>query len=407
MKVSIHTLGCKVNFAESSTLAREYEAAGYERVGAGREGDEESEGRIPEADLYIVNSCSVTAAADKKCRNLVARLHRRSPAAKIIVTGCYAQRSPAEVASLSGVTEVRQRDFSRFTPACSHGDRTRSFLKVQDGCDYHCSYCTIGPARGPSRNGRIVDIVAQAREIASHGVGEIVLTGVNTGDFGRTTGESFLDLLRALDAVEGIARYRISSIEPNLLTDGVIDFCASSRAFQPHFHIPLQSGSDRILGLMRRRYTAAKFADRIERVRSVMPDTFFGVDVIVGFPGETDEDFGLTFSLLERLRPAQLHVFPYSVRPETPAAEMHGRVAPRVAAARAALLGELSQVLHSEFVARFAGIEAEVLWEGGRNGGSDLGYAKIMSGFSGNYIRVSAPYDHDKINTITKIVVSD
>ncbi len=346
MKVSFHTLGCKVNFAETSTMAREF----------------------PEADVdtIVVNTCSVTAAADKKCRNLIARLHRKNPEARIIVTGCYAQRDSEAVAALPGVSEVLLRDFSRFCPAYSVGDRTRSFLKVQDGCDYRCSYCTISSARGPSRNGSIAELVTQAQEIAAQGVKEIVLTGVNTGDFGRTTSEKFIDLLRALDGVEGIERYRISSIEPNLLTDEIIDFCAASRKFQPHFHIPLQSGCDRILGLMRRRYTTAKFADRIAKVREKMPDTFFGIDVIVGFPGETEDDFEQTYRFLSVLRPAQLHVFPYSVRPGTPAAEMAGKVSPKIAAVRAKKLATLSSELYEEFVSRFVDDDDRALWEGGR-----------------------------------------
>ncbi|MDR2890178.1 MAG: MiaB/RimO family radical SAM methylthiotransferase [Alistipes sp.] len=416
-KVSFHTLGCKVNFAETSTLARGYEAEGFVRVG-----------ERAEADVYVVNSCSVTAAADKKCRNLIARLHRRSPLAQIVVGGCYAARVPGEVASLPGVTRVLERDMERFCGAYSAGDRTRSFLKVQDGCDYRCSYCTIHSARGSSRNGSVASLVSQAREIASTGVREIVLTGVNTGDFGRTTGESFLSLLSALDGVEGIERYRISSIEPNLLTDQIIDFCAASRAFQPHFHIPLQSGCDRILGLMRRRYTTAKFADRIARVRSVMPDAFFGIDVIVGFPGETDEDFEETFEFLSLVRPAQLHVFPYSVRPGTPAAEMPLRVSPKVAAARAARLGALSEQLLAEFYGRFSGCPARVLWEGGgdsrsraasrigaggagRSGGEEGSESAegsgggLMGGFTGNYIRVTAPYDPARVNKIVEVTL--
>ena len=477
-KISFHTLGCKVNFAETSTLAREFAEAGFERVGgsADFDGDDDGGGRIPLADVYVVNTCSVTAAADKKCRNLIARLHRRSPEAIIAVTGCYAQLAPEKLAAMDGVslifgnnyknditrlvamhnsegfnprwkensynslvpsqdasttcgdsrrsvseilpsaltdgcaqtlspsspgfspTHCSHSDIERIFPAYSVGDRTRSFLKVQDGCDYRCSYCTIHYARGGSRNIPIAKAVEQAREIAACRVKEIVLTGVNTGDFGRTTGEKFIDLLRALDGVEGIERYRISSIEPNLLTDETIDFCASSPKFQDHFHIPLQSGSDRILGLMRRRYTTAKFADRLARVREVMPDTFFGVDVIVGFPGETEDDFEQTRAFLERVRPAQLHVFPYSVRPGTPAAEMPGRVSPKVAAERAAVLGALSEELHAEFTALYAGTSARVLWEAEQKDG-------MMSGFTGNYIRVSAPYDPQKVNTVTETTI--
>ncbi|MDR2894695.1 MAG: radical SAM protein, partial [Alistipes sp.] len=259
-------------------------------------------------------------------------------------------------------------------------------------------YCTIPAARGRSRNISIARVVDQAREIAAHGVREIVLTGINTGDFGRTTGERFIDLLRALDAVEGIARYRVSSIEPNLLTDGIIDFCAASRAFQPHFHIPLQSGADRVLGLMRRRYVTELFAGRVARVREAMPDAFIGVDVIVGFPGETDDDHAATRALLERVAPAQLHVFPYSVRPGTPAASMPGRVSPPVVAARAADLGALSEALHAAFRARFAGTEASVLWEGEQRDGT-------MAGFTANYLKVSAPHDPALTGTITRVTI--
>jgi threonylcarbamoyladenosine tRNA methylthiotransferase MtaB len=413
-KVSFHTLGCKVNFAESSTLAREFGAAGFERVGINSD-----------ADVYVVNTCSVTAAADKKCRNLIARLHRRSPGAVIAVTGCWAQLNPSAAAAMPGVDFVFGNNFKsdiaaviaraagpkqspscpyseidRVFPAYSAGDRTRSFLKVQDGCDYKCSYCTIHYARGKSRNIPVATAVEQAREIAARGVKEIVLTGINTGDFGRTTGEKFIDLLRALDGVEGIERYRISSIEPNLLTDEIIDFCATSRKFQPHFHIPLQSGSNRILGLMRRRYTAERFAGRISRVREKMPETFIGVDVIVGFPGETDADFEETYRFLERVRPSQLHVFPYSVRPGTPAARMPGRVPPKVAAARAARLGELSEKLHAGFTAKYAGTPAKVLWEAERKDG-------MMHGFTENYIRVAAPYDPVLVGAITEFVILD
>jgi threonylcarbamoyladenosine tRNA methylthiotransferase MtaB len=423
VKVSFHTLGCKVNFAETSTLAREFAAAGFERVGSSVDDEEGADTHRrktpPTADIYVVNSCTVTAAADKKCRNLIARLHRHAPDAKIIVTGCYAQRDPDRVSALRGVWRVIGNgdkgkvvgaargihtvfDFQipavDLYPAYSVGDRTRSFLKVQDGCDYQCSYCTIHSARGMSRSLPISQVVRHACEIARSGVKEIVITGVNTGDFGRSTGESFIDLLRALDGVEGIERYRISSIEPNLLTDAIIDFCASSEKFQPHFHIPLQSGSDRILGLMRRRYTTAQFAERIERVRARMPDAFIGVDVIVGFPGETEQDFEATRDFLERIAPAQLHVFPYSSRPDTPAAEMRGRVAPEVAAARAAQLGELSRRLHDRFTIRFSGTQAMVLWEAALKGG-------MMSGFTVNYLKITAPYDHDKINTITETIL--
>lgn len=411
-RVSFHTLGCKLNFSESSTLAREFEACGYERVGANEE-----------ADVCVINSCSVTEHADKKCRNIIRKLHRRNPDAIIAVTGCYAQLKPAEIAEIEGVCIVlgnnykgdlvkailevennpRQivrscscEDITRFFASYSSGDRSRSFLKVQDGCDYKCAYCTIHYARGASRNMPIADLVRQAEKVAAAGLKEIVITGINTGDFGRTTGEKFIDLLRALNDVEGIERYRISSIEPNLLTDEIIEFCASSPKFQHHFHIPLQSGSNRILGLMRRRYTAERFADRIEKVRSLMPDTFFGVDVITGFPGESDEDFEQTYSLLARLRPAFLHIFPFSERPNTPAVDMPDKVPASVSTVRAARLDELCRELHSEFCRRAVGGEADVLFESTMRGG-------MMYGYTGNYVRVKAPYQRNLINTVSRV----
>ena len=341
-RVSFHTLGCKMNFSESSTLARIFEQGGFERAAS-----------CVDADVCVINSCSVTEHADKKCRNLIRRIHRLNPNAIIAVTGCYAQLKPHEIADIEGVDIVLGNNYkgdlyqrvlelagkgrakiyscdteslTRFFAAFSSGDRTRSFLKVQDGCDYCCSYCTIHYARGSSRNMPIADLVAEARTLAAAGTKEIVVTGINTGDFGRTTGESFVDLIRALDTVEGIERYRISSIEPNLLTDEIIEFCASSRKFQHHFHIPIQSGSDRILAAMRRRYTSARFADRVNKVRAMMPDAFIGIDVITGFPGETEEDFMQTYTLMERLAPSFLHIFPFSERPGTPAVDMPGKV---------------------------------------------------------------------------------
>lgn len=414
--MSFHTLGCKVNFAESSTLARMFAEAGFQRVGP-----------ASVADVYVINTCSVTGQADKKSRNLINKLHRRSPDAIIAVTGCYAQLNPSAVSDMEGVDFVfgnnykgdilmvveaiggkREKhveacpysEIGTFFPAWSGGDRTRAFLKVQDGCDYKCSYCTIHYARGASHSIPIAEVAAQAREIAAQGIREIVLTGINTGDFGRTTGESFIGLLRELDAVEGIERYRISSVEPNLLNDGIIEFCAASHKFQPHFHIPLQSGSDRILGLMRRRYTAATFAGRLARVRSLMPDTFFGVDVIVGFPGETDEDFETTCRFLEELAPSYLHVFPFSERPGTPAAGMPDKVPPAIVAERAAHLGALGARLHREFVRKFTGKPAKVLFEGSRKGG-------MMYGFTENYIKVRFPYDPALVNTVTGVVLGE
>lgn len=411
-RVSFHTLGCKLNFSESSTLARQFAEGGFERVAP-----------TAEADICVINSCSVTEHADKKCRNLIRRLHRRNPEAIIAVTGCYAQLKPQEIAAIDGVdivlsnndkgdlyrrvvelgakgrqivTSCTTDELTRFFAAFSGGDRTRAFLKVQDGCDYCCSYCTIHYARGSSRNMPVADLVREARQIAAAGQKEIVLTGINTGDFGRTTGERFIDLLRALDAVEGIERYRISSIEPNLLTDEIIAFCASSPRFMHHFHIPLQSGSDRILHLMRRRYTAARFAERIAAVRRAMPDAFIGIDVIVGFPGETEADFRATYELLEGLEPAYLHIFPFSERPGTPAVGLPGKVQASVATRRVGELEALCARLHGAFCARAEGTEDTVLFESTMRGG-------MMFGYTGNYRRVKAPYDRSRINTICRV----
>lgn len=411
-RVNFHTLGCKLNFSESSTFARQFEQGGYVRVAP----DEE-------ADICVINSFSVTEHADKKCRNLIRKLHRRNPQAIIAVTGCYAQLKPQEIAAIEGVdlvlsnndkgelyrrvTELAGKgraqvyscetdELTNFFAAFSSGDRTRAFLKVQDGCDYCCSYCTIHYARGSSRNMSIADLVAEARQIAAAGQKEIVITGVNTGDFGRTTGETFIDLLRALKEVEGIERYRISSIEPNLLTDEIIAFCAASPKFQHHFHIPLQSGSDRILGLMRRRYTTARFAERVEAVRRLMPDAFIGIDVIVGFPGETEADFRTTYDFLAGLAPAFLHIFPFSERPGTPAVDFPGKVQSSVATRRVEELEALCARLHGDFCARGTGTEADVLFESTRRGG-------MMFGFTGNYRRVKVPYDAARVNTVCRV----
>lgn len=411
-KVSFHTLGCKLNFSESSTLARQFVEGGFERVNSELE-----------ADIAVVNTCSVTEHADKKCRNLIRRIHRRNPKALIAVTGCYAQLKPEEIARIEGVSIVLSNNdkgdlyqrvvelsrespvevyscevesLTRFFAAFSSSDRTRTFLKVQDGCDYCCAYCTIHYARGSSRNLPIATLVEQARRIAAEGQKEIVLTGVNTGDFGRTTGERFIDLLRALNQVEGIERYRISSIEPNLLTDEIIDFCAASPKFQHHFHIPLQSGSNKVLAGMRRRYTAERFRDRIERVREKMPDAFFGIDVIVGFPGEGEEQFMETYRLLEELKPSFLHIFPFSERPGTPAVEMPDKVPPQVAAERVERLEALSRRLHRSFVEEQLGREAEVLFESTVRRG-------MLFGYTGNYCRFAAPYDRSLINRIVRV----
>ncbi len=411
-RVSFHTLGCKLNFSESSTLAREFERGGYRRV-------EPSEA----TDVAVINSCSVTEHADKKCRNIIRKIHRRNPNAIIAVTGCYAQLKPHDIAAIEGVdivlsnndkgdlykrvVELRERgkaevyscsveNLTRFFAAYSSGDRTRSFLKVQDGCDYKCAYCTIHYARGSSRNMPIAELVEEAKLIAAAGQKEIVITGVNTGDFGRTTGEKFIDLLRALSEVEGIERYRISSIEPNLITDEIIEFCAQSPKFVPHFHIPLQSGSTRILGLMRRRYTAEKYRDRIAKIRSLMPDAFIGIDVIVGFPGEGEEEFMESYRLLEQVEASFLHIFPFSERPGTPAVAMPGKVQPRIATERVERLEALSDRLHRSFAEKFLGTERDVLFESTDREG-------MMFGYTDNYLRVSAKWESSKINQICRV----
>lgn len=415
LKVAFYTLGCKLNFSETATLARQFDEGGFARATRGER-----------ADICVVNTCSVTDHADKKCRHVVRRAVRENPGAVVAVTGCYAQLRPQELAEIEGVDLVignnekgalyeqvvrllgrgerrveihtcAAEEIRSFFAAFSTGDRTRAFLKVQDGCDYRCAYCTIPDARGGSRNIAVAELAREAEQIAARGAREVVLTGVNIGDFGRTTGETFLDLIRALDAVSGIERYRISSIEPNLLTDSVIDFCAGSAKFMPHFHIPLQSGSDRILHRMRRRYDTARFAERIARVRAAMPDVFLGIDVIVGFPGETEEDFEAAYRFLaEEIRPAYLHIFPYSVRPGTPAAAFPDRVAPEVAAERVARLGALSAELHAEFCTGFRGAVRPVLFESTVREGR-------MTGFTDNYIRVSVPYRRELVNRVVPV----
>ncbi len=418
-KVVFYTLGCKLNFSETATIARQFEEGGFVRAGKGER-----------ADICVINTCAVTEHAEKKCRNIVRKAVREHPGAIVAVTGCYAQLRPQELARIQGVDIVMgnhekgmlydqvagllgrgertvevhacaAEEIRSFFAAFSVGDRTRAFLKVQDGCDYRCAYCTIPDARGASRNIPVSELVAEAREIAARGVKEVVLTGVNIGDFGRTTDERFLDLIRALEKVEGIERYRISSIEPNLLTDEVIAFCAQSAKFMPHFHIPLQAGTDRVLRMMRRRYDTARFAERLDRVREAMPDAFVGVDVIVGFPGETEADFDAAYRFLaERIRPAFLHIFPYSVRPGTPAAELPDRVSPQEAARRVERLGELSARLHGAFYDRFVGSVRPVLFESTVREGQ-------MVGFTDNYIRVAMPYRSEVVNRIVAVELGE
>lgn len=414
-KVAFHTLGCKLNFSESSTLARQFIENGYERISSTKE----------RADIYVINTCSVTDSADKKCRNIIRKLVAINPEAIIAVTGCYAQLKPQEVADIEGVDVVvgsnnkgdilsyiskmtskgkgaiytcDRDDITSFFSSFSSGDRTRSFLKVQDGCDYRCSYCTIPLARGASRNQSITSLVDEAQTIASKGIKEIVLTGVNIGDFGRTTGEAFIDLLRQLDAVEGIERYRISSIEPNLLTEEILNFCHNSSKFQPHYHIPLQAGSDRVLALMRRRYNTTQFAHKIEMVKALDCDVFIGIDVIVGFPGESEDDFNSTYELLSRLRPAFLHLFPYSERANTDAIHYEGKVSQTDKTKRMKRLETLSDELHYEFSSRFIGRRAKVLVEGIQKGGKVHGYTE-------NYVKVLLPYDKTLIGTIVEVEI--
>lgn len=414
--VAFVTLGCKLNFSETSTIAQQFIEAGYERVAQNKP-----------ADIYVINTCSVTEHADKKCRNFIRKLHKQNPLALIAVTGCYAQLKPQEIMQIEGVDIVvgadRKGDLFQLVnesplkrgealsyscaieevksifPAFSQGERTRSFLKVQDGCDYHCSYCTIPLARGKSRNLSIATLVEEAKKIASKGIVEVVLTGVNTGDFGRTTGEKFIDLLKALNDVDGIERYRISSIEPNLLNEETIKWIASGTKFQPHFHIPLQSGCDRVLAKMRRRYNTTMFYDKISMIREIMGDVFFGIDVIVGFPGETDEDFAATYKFLkEKIKPAFIHVFPYSRRSNTDAAVMPDQVQEIVKTNRVEELTKLSDQLHADYCNRYKGTTQQVLFESTQKGG-------MMYGYTGNYIKVERAYNKELIGKITEVVL--
>ena len=420
MKVALTTLGCKLNYAETSTYERGFVAHGLEVVPWNAV-----------ADVYVINTCAVTETAEKKSRNLMRRAHKLAPDALVVVTGCYAELKKDKLYEIEGVSRVflasekslvvsetlsmlKMADQAghdggstsspTVMPAYSSGERTRSFLKVQDGCNNFCAYCTVPYARGRSRNIPICELVKQAEQIAAKGIREVVLTGVNTGDFGRTTGESFLDLLKALNAVEGIDRYRISSIEPNLITKEIVNWIASGTKFQRHFHIPLQSGSDTLLKKVGRRYDTALFASRIDYIRQAMerpgePKVFFGIDVIVGLPGETEELFLETFNFLkDRIKPAFLHVFPYSKRPGTRAAVMPDQVQDSVKTERVARLEALCEDLHAAFVAANKGLPERVLWESTVKGG-------LMAGYTGNYIRVEKPYDPALVNQLEDIVL--
>lgn len=414
-RVAFVTLGCKLNYAETSTYERKLLKEGFEVVPW-------SKG----ADVFLVNTCTVTEHSDKKSRNIIRKLHRQNPDAMIFVTGCYAQLKRAEIEAIEGVkkvfgaeekslvvpfitdavrnSECCGRDLGTFFPAYSSGERTRSFLKVQDGCDYKCAYCTVPYARGESRNIPIDEIIPQAEAIAAEGIREIVLTGVNTGDFGRSTGENFFDLIKRLNDVEGIERYRISSIEPNLLTEEMVDWITSGTKFLPHYHIPLQSGCDTILKEMGRRYDTAAFASKIQYIREKTevpggPKVFFGIDVIVGFPGETDELFMETYNFLkEVVRPAFIHIFPYSRRAGTPAAARKDQVQDSVKTQRVQMLEELCARLHEEFIEANKGVKETVLFESTDKKG-------MMEGYTGNYIRVARPYDPELIGRIVEVIL--
>ena len=415
MNIAYITLGCKLNYAETSTYERALAAEGFTAVPW-------SKG----ADVFLVNTCTVTEHSDKKSRNIIRKLHRQNPEARIYVTGCYAQLKKAEIEAIEGVTAVfgasekslivptilseikgisiSSKNLGTFFPAYSSGERTRSFLKVQDGCDYKCHYCTVPYARGESRNIPIAQIIPQAQAIAAEGIKEIVLTGVNTGDFGRSTGETFFELIQELDKVDGIERYRISSIEPNLLTNEMIDWITSGSKFLPHYHIPLQSGCDTILKAMGRRYDTAAFAKKIEYIRSRSevaggPKVFFGIDVIVGFPGETDELFMETYTFLKDvIRPAFIHIFPYSRRAGTPAAERKDQVQDCIKTKRVQMLEDLCRELHEDFIKANAGVREKVLFESTDRKG-------MMEGYTGNYIRISRPYDPELIGKIVEVTI--
>jgi len=415
-KVAFYTLGCKLNFSETSTIGRLFTDAGYAVVEF-----------TDAADVYVINTCSVTDHADKKCRKVVKEALKYSPNAYITIVGCYAQLKPTEIAEIEGVdmvlgaaekfrivefisdltknpkAVVHQQNIEKvnhnFIAAYSIGDRTRTFLKVQDGCDYPCTYCTIPLARGGSRSDTIENVVSRAIQIAQSGVKEIVLTGVNLGDFGIRDGkreDKFFDLVKALDEVEGIERIRISSIEPNLLSNEIIEFVATSKRFVPHFHIPLQSGSNKILGLMKRRYQRELYTERVAKIKQVMPNCCIGVDVIVGFPGETQEDFLETYQFLNELDISYLHVFTYSEREQTPAAEMKGKVAGSTRFDRNKMLHILSDKKRRAFYQSQIGTTAQVLFEDDQKNG-------FMHGFTKNYVKVKAKYDPVMVNELKNV----
>ena len=412
-KAIYYTLGCKLNFSETATIERRLQEAGIRTAKRGEK-----------ADICIINSCAVTQEAEKKCRQAIHKLVRQNPGAYMVVTGCYAQLSAEKLSKELGVDVVLgidkkgevlehlgnlvkhsdggewyaqpAKDVRNFVHSCSRGDRTRYFLKVQDGCDYFCTYCTIPFARGRSRNPHVSELVEQAQKAAAEGGKEIVITGVNIGDFGKSTGESFVSLVKALDGVEGISRYRISSIEPNLITDEIIEYVAQSRSFMPHFHIPLQAGSDEVLKLMHRRYDTSFFAQKIARVRGLLPDAFIGVDVIVGTRGESEELFSKAYEFIKGLDISQLHVFSYSERPGTQALKIDGAVSPAEKHRRSQLLIALSEEKRLAFYERFIGKEAVVLFEKPRPG-------MPMGGFTSNYNRGETVPKSDYVNRLVRV----
>ena len=413
-KVAFYTLGCKLNFSETSTISRLFEDAGFAKV------DFEEH-----PDVYVINTCSVTENADKKCKQLVKRAKKINPDSFVVIVGCYAQLKPTEIAAITGVNMVlganekfnilehlekidqhttdtvvsfdNIKNTKEFVPSFSYGDRTRSFLKVQDGCDYFCTFCTIPLARGKSRNANIVQTIIEAEKIAATEIKEVVLTGVNIGDFGQGEGENFFQLIQALDEVTGIDRFRISSIEPNLLSNEIIDFCLSdSKRFVPHFHVPLQSGSDRILQLMRRKYERSLYAERVQQIKSLRADACIGVDVIVGFPGETDEDFMETIDFLKDVDISYLHVFTYSERANTGAPKLGEAVPMDVRRERSKQLHLLSDRKKRQFYSENIGTERSVLFEQEEDNG-------IMYGFTENYVKVKHPYDEALVNTFQTI----
>ncbi|GHS95060.1 tRNA (N(6)-L-threonylcarbamoyladenosine(37)-C(2))-methylthiotransferase MtaB [Bacteroidia bacterium] len=416
-KVAYYTLGCKLNFAETSTIGKQLAEQGIRKVLPGEK-----------ADICIINTCSVTELADKKCRQAIRKISKQHPDSYVVAVGCYAQLKPEEVSKIEGVdlvlgtgqkAEITKfldcfaharndgkifvspvKDIHSFTPSCSKGDRTRYFLKVQDGCDYYCSYCTIPFARGRSRNGKIADLVEMAEEAGKDGGKEIVLTGVNIGDFGKSTGETFFDLVKALDKVESVERFRISSIEPNLLTDEILEFVAQSRRFAPHFHIPLQSGSDKVLKLMRRKYDTHLFASKIQKIKELLPDAFIGVDVIVGTRGETDEYFETAKQFIQSLPVSQLHVFTYSERQGTAALNIDYKVNPQTKQERSRQLLEISNQKIKEFYRSQIGTNHNVLFEHtARNNGNK------MHGFTENYIKVETDYRISWINQLIPVTL--